>query len=107
MARTRRAAKQPPPPASPGRFDAVTLAVLGVGLAAATAFVIAHDAEHGYQRYQRGFRDAVSRTAGTAAAETVPSGPQQIWVAGLGRADRCVTCHQGIAWASFEQAAQP
>jgi mono/diheme cytochrome c family protein len=107
MARTRAAARQPPPPVPPGRHDHIALAVLGLALAAATAFVLVRDAGRGYQYYQRGFRTAVARVAGADAARAVPSGPQQIWIAGLGRADRCTTCHQGIAWAGFERAAEP
>ncbi len=37
----------------------------------------------------------------------MPSGIQQVWVAGLGRADRCVTCHQATNWKGFETAEHP
>jgi cytochrome c551/c552 len=109
MARPKRAAKQPPPPppASPGRWDHIALAMLGVALAAATVFVVVRDARHDYRFYQRGFRGAVERRFSTDAARAVPSGPQQIWVEGLQRADRCITCHQGVGWAGFEKAEQP
>ena len=36
-----------------------------------------------------------------------PTGIQQVWVAGLRRADRCITCHQAVAWKGFEQAEEP
>ena len=78
MARPKRAAKQPPPPASPGRWDHIALAVVGVALAAATAFVVVRDARHDYRFYQREFRRAVERTSGAGAGRAVPSGPQQI-----------------------------
>ncbi|MGE5198219.1 MAG: hypothetical protein ACM3H9_01170, partial [Rhodospirillaceae bacterium] len=107
MARTRSATKQPPRPAPPGRHDHVALAVLGVLLAAATAIVIVRDAAPGYARYQRGFRGLVGRTVSAEAARAVPSGPQQIWVKGLDRADRCPTCHQGVSWAGLERADEP
>jgi cytochrome c2 len=109
MARSKRAAKQPPSPspASPGRWDHIALAVLGVALAAATVFVVVRDARHDYRFYQREFRRAVERMSGADAARAVPSGPQQIWVEGLQRADRCITCHQGVGWAGFEKAEQP
>jgi len=99
--------KTPPPARPPGRFDHVTLAVLGVALAAATTFVVFREADRGYRPYQRGFRQAVERLSGPEAARSVPSGPQQIWIRGLGRADRCVTCHQGVSWAGFEKADEP
>lgn len=107
MARVRSAAKPPPPPTPPGRSDHIALAVLGVLLATATAFVIVRDAGRGYQHYQRGFRRVVERTVSGDAARAVPSGPQQIWVKGLGRADRCITCHQGVSWAGLERADEP
>jgi cytochrome c2 len=30
-----------------------------------------------------------------------------VWVADLGRADRCITCHQGVSWPGLEKAEQP
>jgi hypothetical protein len=107
MARTRSAAKHPPAPAPPGRYDHVVLALLGVALAAATAFVVVRDARPGYRVYQSGFRRAVERVSGPDAARAVPSGLQQIWVEGLQRADRCITCHQGVSWSGFEEAEHP
>ena len=107
MARTRSAAPPPPAPAPPGRHDHLALAVLGVALAAATAFVVVRDAQRGYRPYQRGFTQQVERMSGAAAARAVPSGVQQIWVAGLQRADRCVTCHQAVNWPGFEAAKEP
>ena len=81
MARSKRAAKQPPPPAPPGRWDHIALAVLGIALAAATVFVVVRDARHDYRVYQREFRRAVERTFGADAARAVPFGP----AADLGR----------------------
>jgi len=107
MARTTRATKQPPAPAPPGRWDGVALAVLGVALAVATVFVVVCDARHDYRFYQREFRRAVERASGADAARAVPAGVQQVWVEGLQRADRCITCHQGVSWAGFEKAGQP
>jgi cytochrome c2 len=37
----------------------------------------------------------------------VTTGLQQIWVADLGRADRCITCHQAVSWKGFETAEEP
>ena len=107
MARTRNPAKLPPAPAPPGSHDHIALAVLGLALAAATAFVVVRDAQHGYRQYQQGFRRAVARASGADAASAVPTGIQQVWVEGLQRADRCITCHQGVTWAGFEKADQP
>ena len=38
----------------------------------------------------------VAEKLGADKARTVPTGLQQIWVPSLGRADRCITCHQAI-----------
>ena len=107
MGRSRSAAKPSPPAAPPGRWDRIALAVLGAALAVATVVVIVRDARQDYRFYQKGFRLAVERASGADAARDVPSGPQQIWVEGLQRADRCITCHQGVNWVGFEQAEQP
>jgi hypothetical protein len=90
-----------------GRHDQIAMALLGIALAAATAFVVVREARGDYRVHQREFRRAVERVSGSAAAGTVPSGPQQIWVEGLQRADRCITCHQGVSWAGFETADEP
>jgi cytochrome c2 len=107
MARTRSAAKPPPAPPPPGRHDHLALAVLGIALAAATAFVVVRDARRDYRVYQKEFRRAVERTSGADAAKAVPEGLQQIWIEGLQRADRCITCHQGVSWTGFERAGEP
>jgi cytochrome c2 len=106
MAGTKRPAKFPSP-SPPGRLDPLVLAVLGLALAAATAFVVVRDARHDYRSYQRRFRQTVERVSGATAAREVPSGVQQIWVAGLQRADRCITCHQAVGWSGFERAEEP
>ncbi|MFO7692064.1 MAG: hypothetical protein R6V57_03150 [Vicinamibacterales bacterium] len=107
MARTRSAAKPPPASTPPGRHDHLALAVLGIALAAATAFVVVRDARRDYRVYQTEFRLAVERASGADAARAVPEGLQQIWVEGLQRADRCITCHQGVSWTGFERADEP
>jgi cytochrome c2 len=90
-----------------GRRDHLALAVLGFALAAATLMVGVRDAQRGYRHYQRGFAQQVERLSGGLAARAVPSGVQQIWVAGVQRADRCVTCHQAVNWPGFEAAKEP
>jgi hypothetical protein len=52
--------------------------------------------------YQMEFK-SLAEQFGEEKAATVPSGVQQIWVADLQRADRCTTCHQGVAWKGFER----
>jgi cbb3-type cytochrome oxidase cytochrome c subunit len=93
--------------ASSQTVDRHLLAAVGLILAGAMAFVAWHDRQHDYRHYQRAFRDTVAGRLGAARAATVPSGPLQIWVPGLGRADRCVTCHQAVSWEGFETAGEP
>jgi hypothetical protein len=107
MAKPKPRARPASPPHPPGRFDPAAIAVLGVALAAATGLVVARDARRDYRAYQRGFRTAVEQRLGAEAARAVPSGTQQIWIPGLDRADRCITCHQGVSWKGLEQAKQP
>ena len=60
-----------------------------------------------WKQYQSEFRDLVSTRFGAARAAQIPSGIQQIWVAGLDRVDRCVTCHLGTGWKGLENAPEP
>jgi hypothetical protein len=90
-----------------GRRDHVALAVLGFALAAVTAAVVLREMQQPFRQYQRGFTREVERLSGATAARAVPSGVQQIWVAGLQRADRCITCHQAVNWPGFERAPEP
>jgi cytochrome c551/c552 len=90
-----------------GRYDRIAFAVLGLALAAATTWVVVRDTRHDYRVYQRRFRLTVERVSGAAAARAVPSGVQQVWVAGLQRADRCISCHQAVSWPGFERADEP
>jgi cbb3-type cytochrome oxidase cytochrome c subunit len=83
------------------------MAALGLILAGAMALAAWSDRQHDYRHYQRAFRDTVAERFGAARAAAVPSGLQQIWVPGLDRADRCVTCHQAVAWKGFETAGEP
>jgi cytochrome c551/c552 len=49
----------------------------------------------------------VGEKFGADKAKTVPRGMQQVWVPALGRADRCITCHQATHWKGFESAEHP
>ena len=89
------------------RLDRPVLAAVGVVLVGATAFFAWSDRQHDYKYYQYAFRNMVAEKLGAERAATVPSGLQQVWVPGLRRADRCITCHQAVAWKGFEAAEQP
>jgi cytochrome c2 len=89
------------------RLDRPVLAVIGVVLVIATILFLRNDREHEWRWYQAEFKRLVTEKYGKDLAKTVPSGMQQVWVAPLGRADRCVTCHQATNWKGFETADHP
>jgi cytochrome c2 len=89
------------------RFDRPTLAVVGVLLILSCALFFASDRRHDWRYYQLQFQQQVAQKYGADKAAKIPGGVQQVWVAGLRRADRCVTCHQATAWKGFENAEEP
>ncbi|MGE5814841.1 MAG: c-type cytochrome [Acidobacteriota bacterium] len=88
-------------------LDRPVLAVIGLVLVASTAFFAWSDRRHDYKYYQYEFKQLVAEKLGDEQAATVRSGLHQIWVPELGRADRCVICHQATRWKGFETAAEP
>jgi cytochrome c2 len=89
------------------RRDRPALALVGVALVISTILFARSDRAHEWRWYQDQFSRQVAEKFGTDKAPTVPSGIQQIWVPSLGRADRCITCHQAIQWKGFEGADEP
>jgi cytochrome c551/c552 len=89
------------------RIDRPVLAVIGVLLVVSTVMFARNDREHEWRYYQHEFRRLVAEKLGADKARTVPTGMQQVWVPALGRADRCITCHQATFWKGFEQAEHP
>jgi cytochrome c2 len=88
-------------------IDRPVMALVGVVLVIGTALFIWSDREKDWRYYQYEFRRMVAEQLGEEKSATVPGGLQQIWVADLERADRCVTCHQATNWKGFEQAEHP
>ncbi len=89
------------------RRDRPVLAIVGMLLVLSTVLFTMNDREHEWRYYQYDFRSQVAEKFGAEKAAAIPSGLQQIWVPALGRADRCITCHQGVSWAGLEQAEEP
>ncbi|MCC7180081.1 MAG: c-type cytochrome [Acidobacteria bacterium] len=88
-------------------IDRPIMALVGVVLVIGTVLFMWSDRAKDWRFYQMEFKSLVAEQFGEEKAATVPSGLQQIWVAELGRADRCTTCHQGVAWKGFEKADHP
>jgi cytochrome c2 len=89
------------------KLDRPVLALVGVMLVVSTVLFTWSDRAHDWRYYQHAFRQLVTETYGEDKARTMPTGLQQIWVKDLGRADRCISCHQAVTWPGFESAEQP
>ena len=89
------------------RLDRPVLALIGVLLVISTVLFTWSDRVHDWRFYQMEFRGVVSEKFGAEKARAVPAGLQQIWVPSLGRADRCISCHQAATWPGFESAEHP
>jgi cbb3-type cytochrome oxidase cytochrome c subunit len=87
--------------------DRPVLAVIGVLLVISTVLFVRSDRDRDFRYYQYQFRRMVAEKFGDDKTKVAPSGLQQIWVPGLRRADRCVTCHQAVSWKGFENAEEP
>ena len=89
------------------RMDRPVLAAVGVLLVVSTALFMWKQRDHDWRYYQWQFRNHVVEKLGADTAATVPHGVAQVYVPGLRRADRCVTCHQAVTWKGFESAEHP
>lgn len=89
------------------KIDRPILALVGVALVVGTLFFAWSDRQHDWRYYQHEFKNQVAEKFGADRAAAVPAGIQQHWVADLGRADRCITCHQAVSWKGFESAEEP
>jgi len=89
------------------RRDRAVLAAVGVVVVISTILFARNDREHEWRWYQAEFRGMVAERFGEDKAREVPQGMTQIWIPSLGRADRCVTCHQAVSWKGFENEEHP
>jgi len=89
------------------RTDRLVMAVVGLVLVIGTALFMWSDRAHDWRYYQMEFGRMVAEQFGEDRAALLPKGVQQIWVADLSRADRCITCHQATAYKGFESAEEP
>jgi cytochrome c2 len=89
------------------KIDRPVLAVVGVLLVVSCALFAWSDRKHDWRYYQAEFKRRVADKLGSEKAKQVRPGLQQIWVADLKRADRCITCHQAALWRGFETDEEP
>ena len=89
------------------RIDRRIMAAIGVVLVIGTALFMWSDRAHDWRYYQYEFGRMVADKYGEDRAALLPKGVQQIWVADLSRADRCITCHQAVSYKGFETAEHP
>ncbi len=89
------------------RKDGLALAIVGVVLLVATVLFFWSDRQRDWRYYQWAFDNLVTEKFGAAKAAAIPDGLQQIWVADVRRADRCVTCHLATSWKGLETAEHP
>jgi cytochrome c551/c552 len=87
--------------------DTLVAAIAGAFLLLATGIAIGVNIRPEWRDYQDDFRDLVAQKYGDERAAQLPAGIQQVWIPALHRADRCVTCHAGVAWTGLERADQP
>jgi cytochrome c2 len=89
------------------RIDRPLLAAVGALVVVSTVLFARNDWDKEWRYYQHEFRGKVAERFGADKAATVPAGIRQIWVPTLGRADRCITCHQATQWKGFEDEEHP
>jgi mono/diheme cytochrome c family protein len=89
------------------KTDNLVVSLLGIAVLLLTGFIFYDHYTPEWKQYQSEFRDLVEEKLGPERAAMVPSGLQQIYVKELDKADRCLTCHQGVEWKGLENAPEP
>jgi mono/diheme cytochrome c family protein len=89
------------------KTDKLIVSLAGITVLLLTGFIFYDYYMPEWKQYQSEFRDLVEEKLGPERAGMVPSGLQQIYVKEFDKADRCVTCHQGVEWKGLENAPEP
>jgi mono/diheme cytochrome c family protein len=89
------------------KTDKLIVSLAGIAVLLLTGFVFYDYYMPEWKQYQSEFRNLVEEKLGPERAAVVPSGLQQTYVKELDKADRCVTCHQGVEWKGLESAPEP
>jgi cytochrome c551/c552 len=89
------------------KADMLIVSLAGIAVLLLAGFIFYDYYMPEWKQYQSAFRNLVEQKLGPERAAVVPSGLQQIYVKELDKADRCVTCHQGVEWKGLENAQEP
>ncbi len=89
------------------KTDKLIVSLTGIAVLLLTGFIFYDYFTPRWKQYQAEFREFVAEKLGPERVAVVPSGLQQVYVKELDRADRCVTCHQGVEWKGLENAPEP
>lgn len=87
--------------------DKFLLSIAGIAVLALMGFISYNYLTPEWKGYQSSFRDLVNEKFGADRGATVQAGLQQVYVKELGKADRCITCHQAYEWKGLENAPEP
>jgi cytochrome c2 len=87
--------------------DKLVLSLIGIAVLVLMGFISYNYFTPEWISYQSEFRDLVQEKFGPERAATAPEGLQQVYVKELERADRCITCHQGVEWKGLDNAPEP
>ncbi|MBI4535617.1 MAG: c-type cytochrome, partial [Ignavibacteriae bacterium] len=87
--------------------DRLLLAILGIGMFVLMGLISYDYLTPEWKAYQSEFIDIVEEKLGPERATAVQVGLQQVYVKELEKADRCITCHQGVEWKGLENAPEP
>jgi mono/diheme cytochrome c family protein len=89
------------------KTDNLVVSLLGIAVLLLTGFIFYDYYTPEWKQYQSEFRGLVEEKFGPERAAVAPRGLQQVYVKELDKADRCVTCHQGVEWKGLENAPEP
>ena len=89
------------------KIDKLLVSLTSVAMLLLTGFVFYDYYTPEWKSYQAEFRSLIAEKLGPERAAVAPTGLQQVYVKELDKADRCVTCHQGVEWKGLESAPEP
>ena len=89
------------------KTDKLLVSLASIAMLLLTGFIFYGYYTPEWKSYQAEFRRLIAEKLGPERAAVAPTGLQQVYVKELDKADRCVTCHQGVEWKGLESAPEP